>query len=195
MRLTNAQRQRIINRIFDGNSPVEKALETARQAYRKACLNVYFHVFDAATRRKMKRLPKGWLPQFRDVQYQGELIQVAGVTYKLDLPKAGNYPVPHSFFNGGYFGNFSAGDEIGEAVADADRNRRKSENAVDDAKRDARSILDSCTTDRALIQAWPEIEDIVRVVCADPKSNVPAKIDTAKINKMIGVPVGERAGS
>jgi hypothetical protein len=208
--------QNLMNRKFvNDNLEVDKLREDLEAKARKMRELAYKACFTEAQIKKMKDLPKGWLPLATDGKIRIEdpknpenyteeqaSWRTNGDEYggydedDEDAGKNGARPVPfkNTYHGGGYYMNVITTDhpyvKAKEAHAEAYRNLCAKESALREGKRAAErkvlTIIESVTTIKRLLEIWPEVHEFLPEMVSGEAGAVPAEL-ISEINKEFGI--------
>lgn len=161
-----------------------KALATEKSALAFAA---YEAAFDAATRRKMNRLPAGWLPEISTIA-----AKFGYTEFYQALPDKKTVRVPSD--KTGRYGSapvlIAVGQEhpLYQRHAKMQAEDRAIEQEANDLTREIDAVLLSVSTASKLMTVWPEITATVEEICKHyvPSANLPApRVDM--LNKVLGL--------
>ncbi len=177
-RLNRSMRKDICQLILDHRFAKEgKALEKKWQRFKE---DVYRACFTTAERRKMQSLPNGWLAESHNFS-----VTFAGQYARLTLPKKRRFPdyACHSAVE-----VFDAGHPLSvrnQELVDARGDHRK---RVREARGEVRAVLGSFTTEKRLLEHWPEIKKFVDKVVESPTPMHLPAIQIPSLNSQLGLP-------
>lgn len=176
MRLTETLRSKIRNRMIEHRFTAEqKALD---EAFTKLSDDVYRDVFSDTDRRKMQRLPEGWLPE-RD-----ELAVKFGTAFthiKFDSARR----VPDSMDSFSRAAKvYPASHALTQRYDQLSKRRSDLDTAMVEARRQIWGALNSVTTLKRLHEVWPESKQFTADL--DPRPTLPA-VPVKTLNKMLNL--------
>jgi hypothetical protein len=179
-RLTEELKSSIIQSLVRHRFGAEKdKLEKQRPKIGDA---IYKRSFVSRDRLKMASLPEGWLPTTTSVDAQ------VGEFYRR-FPLSDARPVPYSRDRSRCLISLDVADPLAIRIQEFQDNWSDLMKRSDQARAEARSIVDSVTTTNKLIKVWPEIEPFVPV---GKPANLPA-VEVDKVNKTFKLPVKKAA--
>lgn len=182
VRLTEFIRKQILEAVLKHAFDVpEKELKEGQHALGDA---VYKDVYPAKVREQMAALPEGFLPTEGHIRVQfdgsgsrgftavyfGEERRIAKDHDRYSAAKV--YPAKHAF------------------SAHFDKLKRAEENLKglkDTAKASAKSVLESVTTVKRLIEVWPEVEQFARPYAEEAPTRAIA-LPIQELNRSLGLP-------
>lgn len=185
-KLSTDKRDAIALKLLDKKfADIEAEIQKKKYAFN---LEIYNSIYDEATRRKMNRLPKGWLPEKDEfaVYFEGGAY---GGRCRPDLEKPKRFLHKHESL---YvpIKAFDSSTEIHKKHEDISKEIEDSREERKKMNREVWAILNSANTTKQLIELWPEIEDIVKELFDNEASvsgyNLPA-VNMADINKKLGL--------
>lgn len=178
MKLTIQLRQKIEAEILKHrfDKPTAELLKIEHQL----ALDVYEHVYDAATLKKMAALPDGFFLKTDILR-----CSFGGMRQFLMLKSA----MPVSYNTDSYNFVALAGDhELSERASKFFAQKSAIDSERKSAAIDIRGVLSKATTIGALIKMWPEAKSIIeKVVAAVPKPT-PVAIRMPELNARLGLP-------
>jgi len=178
VRLTNFIREQILAAVLKHAFEArEKDLKERKQAFAK---EIYNDIYPPKVRAAMAALPEGFLPtsDYLKVSFEGG--SYTRVDFGESLPIANDhmysaakvYPPEHPF--------------TARFIA-LDREEKDLKREKDEAKNNAKAVLESVTTVKKLIDVWPEIETFARPYAAESTSRAVA-LPVRELNARLGLP-------
>lgn len=178
-RMTQMDRYAIANAITAHKFiPLEKEAEAKRFELAE---KVYDHIYSKADKEWMASAPKGAL-ELRNYLN----IRVAGQWHQVEF-KTGK-PIFHKHADYDRYYSFSAGDELGEAVAAAAKRTLREE--CKDAYNKVVAALSAFRNFEDVLAGWPEVETFVKAQMQAKAVMVPGlpAIKLADLNAALGLP-------
>ncbi|MFA7063687.1 MAG: Nmad5 family putative nucleotide modification protein [Methanomethylophilus sp.] len=178
VRLTKFIREQILNALLKHSFEArEKDLNERKQAFAK---EIYNDVYPPKVRAAMAALPAGFLPTCNGLKVSFEGGRYTYVYFGERLPIARDhecyvakvYPPEHPF--------------AARFIA-LDREEKDLKREKDEAKNNAKAVLESVTTVKKLIDLWPEVETFARPYAAESTSRAVA-LPTRELNARLGLP-------
>lgn len=178
VRLTNFIREQILNALLKHSFEArENDLKERKQAFAK---EIYNDIYPPKVRAAMAALPAGFLPtdKYLRVAFEGGSYTRVCFGERLPIAKAHEYnaakvyPPEHPF--------------TARFIA-LDREEKDLEREKDEAKNNAKAVLESVTTVKKLIDVWPEVETFARPYAAESTSRAVA-LPIRELNAMLGLP-------
>lgn len=180
MRLTNAIREDMLRVLMKGK--FDDRATALCEVERALAKEVYEHELGEHLE-AVRALPKGWLETSSHIR-----VAVSGMQSTLYFGDKTLFPMPSSMRWG--YANLPARSDLGKRVAQLRDDRRALEVERGELERETRAALYSFTTDKRLLEKWPEVESVLRDVTGDRATatrNLPAiKVDS--LNKRLGLP-------
>lgn len=169
-KLTVGEKNAIVEDIMKA-SPLPKAVSDAQEALWAFAEKVFNDIFSPQELQLLNSIPKEWLITDNDlrVQFGSSSSRYAYIYFKESRPVP--YYLVHKCAKV-YADDHPLSLEY-DALAEA---HKKAEEALADAKRKTRTVVNSCTTANKLKETWPEIAQYVDANLLRPTSNVPAPI-------------------
>lgn len=173
MRLTNGHRDIIIERLCEQCfGKQERELHKAKKDFAD---KVYEDMYPVALRRLMEKLPKGYLPttdsiygSFGGQRHWLTMSKVRRVANdRLDKHYTASEPLCAEFFE----------------LLHQEKNYQDERNT---AIRQARAVLNSCTTLKKLIEVWPEVKPFVADFGKKPVTTKALTLSISELNKHFG---------
>lgn len=157
IRLSNSVRDEIISRLI--NEAFDKKFEDIDSERYALSLKVYNDVFSKKERDAMYELPDGWLPTVSEmkVQFGGDSCGVCRREFKEPVRVPAKYTESYGRIYKVYPDNHAFTKLHDSITSDFDSLKQLKNKAIAQAK----AVLYSCNTTKALKEAWPEIENLV----------------------------------
>lgn len=162
--LTTIDRQSILDGIMNHRFKGERdAIEERLTSFGD---KVYENVFGSTNISLMESLPEGWLKMFKSFE-----VQISGSVESLKTHDKRPYPADkcHAIL-GVYDGDHPFAIEYQEIVADLENHQALEASA----RSQARAVLLSCYSLKALLEVWPEVEPFAQFLRLDRAFNLPA---------------------
>lgn len=175
-RLNNHHRVTIMERVLDRSFKSEE--EGVRGAEHVLGNKVYDDVYPAPVQKNMSLLPEGFLPvvSSMSVQFGGHVGRIS-FSERVVAEKNSGYQVAATY---------EAGHKLTTEYYKVSRLRQSLNEKKEKARRDVRSLLDSCTTSRQLVATWPEVVNFLEGLCGDsPKAAI--AVTVREINLELGL--------
>ena len=177
-RLNSDMKRKIRARLI--GDQFKKRRDAANKREQALAMAVYRHVFPPNDRRRMSRLPEGWLPtrELVKVELAGKVVGLHSGT-RLRVPESKTF---------GVIAQYDAKSSFSREWTDIEAERRAIADDESRLKAEIDAVLNSVTTDNRLIEKWPEAAKIVREVVSSMtgKGGVPA-VQMGKLNKKLGL--------
>lgn len=177
MRLTEALRNTIRSRMIEHRFSEER--KAVDEAFSKLADDVYCDVFSETDRRKMKRLPDGWLPE-RD-----EIAVKFGVTVthvKFDAKRR----VPESMDRYARAAKvYPASHALTQRYDQLSKRRSDLKGAEAEARRQITAALSSVNTLKRLHEVWPESKQFTKDL--DPSKPSLPSVPVKTLNAMLNI--------
>lgn len=199
-KLTTNDRERLVKAILKHRF-AETGVKLAAQ-HASLATKCFDKAFTKAERAQMESLPKGWLPTVRSIR-----VQFAGKVDDLDFSGFPAYgesfyaasaprvwrPVPASAQHGVVL-SVDAGDRLAIVHEQLEQAVSKAKDDLRNLMRQIEAVMGQATTSGKLIALWPEVEPFLAAMGRTSTATVPA-VPIGALNKMLGLPVGERGVS
>lgn len=182
MRLTQAHRRAIKRELV--SQRFDKRLAELENELRAFADDVYQHRFKDEMG-LMLSLPNGWLPECEEIKVR---LGTHDVCLDLSAPRRIPYEFENQYAN--RTTNFIAYHETGSAACNRyEKIIGERDTLIDQreiAFRQIDAVLDSLTTDKAAIKAWPEIKGVIERICFSPNVT-PLAPRMVELNELLGL--------
>ncbi len=165
VRLTKLIREQILNALLKHSFEArEKGLKERKQAFAK---EIYNDIYPPKVRAAMAALPAGFLPTDNDltVSFEGGGCPRADFGERLPIAKAHEYNATKAY---------PPEPPFTARFIPLDREEKDLKREKDEAKNNAKAVLERGTTVKKLIDAWPEVETFARPYAAESTSRAVA---------------------
>lgn len=201
IKLTEGLRIRISNSLMKDRFSANKATVVARvKRLAQAC---YEYRYDEAMRRKMNRLPTGWLFETCDMHVKfgsGEdsycSVRFDGETWADMLPdkrrsakamaREVTRRIPYQHVGGDRTIQLPREHSLTEEYDSIRLERQGIITAIENLEKEIASVLWSVTTTGKLIETWPEIEPVIRALAPVESAKVPMLV-TKELSEKLGL--------
>jgi len=179
VRLTQDMRQKILCRLLEhAFGDRQKELRTDDEAFGLA---VYEDVYDVLTRRRMKAFPEGFLKLkiHLKVAFGGQQDQVCWKGLR-PTSAAHEYDRAKSYL---------ADHPLSKRRDELEQRRSRLREEQNKSRSQIKSVLDSCSTIRQLVEIWPEASSFVEDFAASGPAAVTAlALPIKSLNEQLGLP-------
>lgn len=195
MRLTNDIRDAIVRTVLTNR--FSEDVESLRDQWASFAVMTYDAVYDKSTQTKMKRLPKGWLPETDDitVQFGSHHSRLAFDPYMRGFnPISIKRPEKKTLKLVPYRDNMSR--VIMQFEPDHELSLKRDELAaqsttlketIDSCRVNANQIVHSVTTMKKLLEIWPEVEPFAKPFIERPASASLPAVPVDTLNRKLGL--------
>lgn len=174
-RLTNASRDAICKKAIEHAFGKESAQLGAERE--KLARDVYEDLYLIADRRRMQRLPKGWLPEVSSIQVQfGSSFTRLSFDKKVRIPSDDEHRCVKVYI---------ATSELALRHADLRGREKALEAKRTEARAKVRATLNSVNTLNRLHEIWPESKHFTTGISFEIP-NLPA-VPVKELNKLLGI--------
>jgi len=186
VRLNASLKTAIKRAVLEGVTRFKETTEQLNAEEHKLAMDIYVYA-QGDDLRKIKRAPKDWFHHRKSVSVSFNGTEARWCDYTR-LAFAPDTTQRFTISNdSGAFAKFDASHEFSTRYFRLKTAREENEEAERKLELQVSSTLSSCTTTGKLIQAWPEIEDIVNTVVAEkkPMCSLPV-LPIKELNKALG---------
>lgn len=177
----------------------DQALKLKGQ-HSKLAHRVYKDILGASNLKKMKTIPKGWLPTTNRIKVRaGEIFdlylsgRMPGNNFNTytETIVDGYLPIPQSM-EGNYkcLKIYAPNTSIGLAISNHRKDIDSLTTVVNESAAEVRSMLTSCTTIKKLVAIWPEVEPFTLKHLSNGATPMHLPIKSVdSLNKLLDLPV------
>lgn len=157
---------------------------------------VYANLYPAATLKKMKALPPGWLPLDNDV-----LVKISGTVqriyfrHKIGKKREYDKRIMSSAHISGCAEIYDGGHPVAEAQEHFLKLKTELENDESAARAEAMATLNRASNLKRLLEMWPDIEPITRKIFSEETGNTLPVVAVDKLNERFKLPEPKKSRS
>lgn len=179
-RLTNDMKETIIKRVIDHG--FEARAKELWETETKLAAKAYDRLHPKKIREAMAALPRGYLNTSGTI-----LVSINGCNYRLDLPE--KRPEPGDYHRGRLL--LPGDDKLAVEISAFMNERGAMKKDCNEARANARAVLNSVRTIAQLVKVWPEVEAFAADLETKPTAALAVRMDD--LNAALRLPPEQRA--
>lgn len=182
IRLNKANSRKLVFAIYgDKHTAQIESIENKLEALAKS---IYCDVFSPAERKLMDSLPKGWLKVRKSLK-----VKMSGEVVSLQLPENMEFRFPEykavSEYSDTILEVYDGSHKFSEKYRELKNKKKSLEQERNQLLVEIKAVVESHTTDKKLIESWPEVETIVRSTIKSKQTALAVPVDS--LNKKLGI--------